>query len=84
MSSASYETDFDGWANEQATLLRHGRFADADNPSLKPKMYEAMSRAYEEAVAIAAGETKPGEAAFPSACPWSISELFDKGVWPEA
>ena len=144
MGKSAYETDFYGWANEQAALLRAGRLDAADieniaeeiasmgrsekrelvsrlavllthllkwrhqpggrgsswrasirvqrkrladhltdNPSLKSKIAEAMSRAYEEAVVIAADETKLGEAAFQADYPWSFDEIMDADFWPE-
>jgi len=144
MGKNTYETDFYGWANEQAALLRAGRLDAADieniaeeiesmgrsekrelvsrlavllthllkwrhqpggrgsswrasirvqrkrladhltdNPSLKSKIAEAMSRAYEEAVVIAADETKLGEAAFQADCPWSFDEIMGADFWPE-
>ncbi len=55
----------------------------ADNPSLKSKIPEAVSRAYEEAVVIAADETKLGEAALPADCPWSFDEIMSGNFWPE-
>ena len=144
MSKIGYDSDFYGWANEQAALLRAGRLAEADlaniaeeiesmgrsekreltsrlavllthllkwrhqpggrgsswrasvrvqrrrltdhiadNPSLKPKIPEAMTRAYEEAALIAAEETKLGEDTFPPACPWSFDEIMNPDFWPQ-
>ena len=144
MGKSTYDTDFYGWANEQAALLRAGdleaadlaniaeeiesmgksekrelisrlavllthllkwrfqpggrgsswkasirvqriRISDhlVDNPSLKPKIPEAVSRAYDEAVIVAADETKLGEAVFPTICPWSFDEILNSGFWPD-
>ena len=65
--------------------VQRKRLADhlTDNPSLKSKIAEAMSRAYEEAVVIAADETKLGEAAFQADCPWSFDEIMGADFWPE-
>ncbi|MGO9743593.1 MAG: DUF29 domain-containing protein [Roseiarcus sp.] len=66
--------------------VQRKRLADhlGDNPSLEPKIPEAVSRAYEEAVVIAGDETKLGEAAFPPVCPWPAESVLDDAFWPEA
>jgi hypothetical protein len=53
-----------------------------DNPSLRPKIPEAVMRAYDEAVVVAGDETKLGEAAFPSSSPWSFDEMMNPDFWP--
>ena len=55
----------------------------ADNPSLRPKIAEAVSRGYREALVVAADETKLGEAVFPPVCPWSFDEIMNPDFWPE-
>jgi hypothetical protein len=141
----TYDTDFYGWANQQAALLRAGLLAEADiahiaeeiesmgktekrelvsrltvlllhllkwrfqpagrgpswratiriqrrdltdhlldNPSLKPKLPEAIAGAYERAVFGAAGETGLPDATFPESCPWSFAQMMDDGFWPES
>ena len=142
--SATYDTDFYAWANEQAALLRSGKLAEADiehiaeeiesmgrtekrelvnrlaalithllkwkfqpnlrsrswrltikeqrnavadhmadNPSLKSKTDEAMTRAYGGAVIEAAKETGIDEDGFPGACPWTFDEATDAEFWPD-
>jgi len=44
----------------------------ADNPSLKAKLSDAMSEAYEVAVLQAAVETDLPEANFPAVCEWTF------------
>jgi len=141
--AASYETDFYGWANEQAALLRAGKLAAADighiaeeiesmgkaekrelisrltvllchllkwqyqpdrrgmswratirnqrrditdhlvdNPSLKARLPEALSAAYERAIDTAAGETDRDPGTFPPACPWPFEQIMDVAFWP--
>jgi hypothetical protein len=65
--------------------VQRNRLADlvADNPSLRLKTPEAVSRAYAEAVIIAAAETKLGEQAFPPACPWPFDDIINPDFWPE-
>ena len=143
MSSASYDSDFEAWANEQAALRRAGDLAAADiehvaeeidsmgrlgkrervsrlavlllhllkwrylperrgasweatirtqrrrlkrhladNPSLKPKLPEAIGDAYEDARDEAAAETGLAAATFPDACPWSVDQISDQDYWP--
>ena len=55
----------------------------ADNPSLKAGLPAALADAYQDAVLIAADETKLGEAAFPPSCPWSFDEIINPDFWPE-
>ncbi len=55
----------------------------ADNPSLKARLPASLADAYQDAVLIAADETKLGEAAFPPSCPWSFDEIINPDFWPE-
>ena len=55
----------------------------ADNPSLKPLLPQALADAYQDALLVAADETKLSESAFPSACPWAEASVLDPGFWPE-
>jgi Domain of unknown function DUF29 len=52
----------------------------ADNPGLKPRLDEAIERAYEEAVVGAAKETGLHEDAFPPTCPYSFEEMTGRAV----
>ena len=47
----------------------------ADNPGLKPRLGEAMARAYRRARLEAARETGLDEAEFPSTCPYSFDDI---------
>jgi len=147
MSSASarlYETDFYGWIQQQAGVLRAGSFASLDmdnlieeiesmgkshkralesrlevllihllkwqyqprrrtpswertikeqrnrladhlleNPSLKPKVTEAQTKAYRYAIPAASEETGLDETTFPAHCPWTFEQVMDNDFWPE-
>ena len=138
-----YETDYYGWANEQAALLRAGKLSLADidniaeeiesmgkgekrelvnrlivllqhllkweyqpeqrsrswsttitiqrdqiarlildNPSLKPKIDEAMHDAYKAARLQAAVETDLKASTFPAYNPYSWAKAMDDCFWP--
>ena len=47
----------------------------SDNPSLKPRIAEAMARAYRKARVEAAKETGLDEHAFPASCPYDWDEV---------
>jgi hypothetical protein len=50
----------------------------ADNPGLKPRIGEAMARAYRRARVQAAKETTLDEARFPDTCPYSFDETVSR------
>lgn len=54
-----------------------------ENPSLRPRVEEAMVDAYEIARLQAAGETELSIAAFPDTCPWSFDQMVDDAFWPD-
>ena len=60
-------------------LMRHL----ADNPSLKLRLPVSLADAYQDAVLIAADETKLGASVFPPVCPWSFDEIMNPDFWPE-
>lgn len=47
----------------------------ADNPGLKPRINEAIARAYRRARIEAAKETGLDEATFPATCPYSFDDI---------
>ncbi len=53
-----------------------------DNPSLKPYLETALSKAYRKAVAIAAAETDCAIAQFPAACPYLLNEILSEDFYP--
>jgi hypothetical protein len=60
------------------------RIADhlGDNPSLKARLPEAIETAYRYARRDASAETGMRASAFPSTCPYSLSEVMDESFWP--
>jgi hypothetical protein len=50
----------------------------ADNPGLKPRIGEAMARAYRRARIEAAKETGLEEGTFPSTCPYSFEDIMSR------
>jgi len=52
------------------------------NPSLKPKVPEAIAYAYENARIEAAAETGLHEAGFPPQCPWLFDQIMAETFWP--
>jgi hypothetical protein len=50
----------------------------ADNPGLKPRVAQAITRAYRRARIEAARESGLDEAQFPSTCPYSFDELISR------
>jgi hypothetical protein len=50
----------------------------ADNPGLKPRIAEAIARAYRNARAEAAEETGLERSAFPTACPNSFEDITSR------
>ena len=138
-AGGSYERDFYAWSQEQARLLREGRWEGvdrenvaeeieslgreqfnklvgalrvlmlhmlkwdhqperrsrswvlsiktqrndledvlSDNPGLKPRMTQALERAYRNARTEAAQETGLDEDAFPAACPYSFEDITSR------
>jgi hypothetical protein len=49
-----------------------------DNPGLKPRIGEALARAYRKARVQAARETRLEETAFPEACRYSFEEIVSR------
>jgi hypothetical protein len=50
----------------------------ADNPGLRPRLDEAIARAYRNARAEAAQETGMDEEAFPATCPYSFEDIASR------
>ena len=54
-----------------------------DNPSLRAKLSEAISAAYDRAIYAAAGETNLPRSTFPVECPWPFEQIMDEVFWPD-
>ena len=50
----------------------------SDNPGLKPRMTQALERAYRNARTEAAQETGLDEDAFPTVCPYSFEDITSR------
>ncbi len=55
----------------------------ADNPSLKPQLLEAITKAYSNAVELASDDTGFSESVFPKICPYSQEQILTKGFLPQ-
>ena len=54
-----------------------------DNPSLKNKLDELITKSYDLAIAKAARETGLEEKAFPLKCPYTFEQIMDEEFFPE-
>jgi hypothetical protein len=52
----------------------------ADNPGLKPRIGEALARAYRKARVEAAKETGLEETSFPETCPYSFEDVVSRAL----
>ena len=70
---------------ETSVTVQRNRLARhmTDNPSLKAKLPEGMSDAYQDAALEAADETGLPKQAFPALCPWSFEQIMDADFWPD-
>jgi len=66
-------------SNQRSALSRHMK----DNPSLKPKVPEAIEDAYPDARRTAYAETGLPEDTFSAVCPWTFEQMMDTNFWPE-
>ena len=73
---ASWEITIKGQRHEIAGLL-------SDNPSLKSKLEEAISKAYKHAAYYAHIETGYPEEDFPPNCLWTFDHFMSPDFWPE-
>lgn len=53
-----------------------------DNPSLKSKLPEVISNAYEDAILMAVKETGLDEITFPQLCPWEFETFINETFYP--
>ncbi|MCL1465547.1 DUF29 domain-containing protein [Argonema galeatum] len=53
-----------------------------ENPSLKPYLPEALQKAYEDGIDLAARETSLTDEDFPAECPYSIEQVLDATFFP--
>ena len=55
----------------------------AENPSLKPYLPEAITKAYKDGLNLVGKETPLDPKQLPQSCPFSEAEIFDESVEPE-
>lgn len=53
-----------------------------ENPSLRPYLKEALSKAYLKGIEIAVRETNLPNCAFPTECPYNLVEILDSHFYP--
>jgi Domain of unknown function DUF29 len=53
-----------------------------DNPSLRAYLEEALGKAYFKGVELAVGETDLPKMNFPTACPYSLTEILGDRFYP--
>lgn len=63
-------------------VVQRNEFADclADNPGLKPRLDEALERAYRRARIEASAETGLDLNQFPPTCPYDLATLLDREI----
>ena len=54
----------------------------ADNPGLRPRIAEAVARAYAKATVAAANETGLDESIFPETCPYEFDDIMSREFRP--
>ncbi len=64
---------------QRAKLVEHLE----DNPSLKHKLPQALTRAYNHAIRSAAKETNLAKKTFPPICPWTFEQVMNEVFLPE-
>jgi hypothetical protein len=54
-----------------------------ENPGLKPKLDEILTKAYKFAIIQASRETKISRNVFPEICPWTLDEITNESFYPD-
>ncbi|WP_387489206.1 DUF29 family protein [Photorhabdus sp. RM96S] len=79
MGHTRYETDVVAWANEQAALLRAGKFSEIDVVNIADK--NCFAKIWSDAVSSAVDETWLDM--FPDECAWNISQILSQEFYPD-
>lgn len=53
-----------------------------DSPGLRHEIEDKLTKAYGNAILIAARETGFGKSHFPEHCPFSLEQILDENFWP--
>lgn len=73
------------WATSIETQRVHVDEELQDSPGLKPRIGEAIERAYRRARIEAASQMRRPKAALPEECPYTVPEIMERPFeWPEA
>lgn len=81
-----HQPNFQGPSWRTSIIIQRHEIADHlnDSPSLKSRLAEAITRAYQSARSEATIETGLADQTFPKACPWSFEQMMAEDFWPEA
>jgi len=55
-----------------------------DNPSLRSKLNDAITRGYRHGKRAAMKETGIDQSKFPTLCPWTFEQVMSPDFWPDA
>lgn len=72
-------SSWEGSINEQRLQIN---WLIQDKPSLKPNLLPAITKAYPQAVKLAAKDTKLPQTQFPQECPYTLEQLLDEDFYP--
>jgi len=72
-------SSWEGSINEQRLQIN---WLIQDKPSLKPNLLPAVTKAYPQAVKLAAKDTKLPQTQFPQECPYTLEQLLDEDFYP--
>lgn len=80
-----YQPDRRGnsWVYTIDEQRKQSSFTLRDNPSLKSKLDEILTRSYEVAVLKAAKETGISKKMFPLECPYTFDQIMDDEFYPD-
>ena len=80
-----YEPNIRGhsWVYTIREQRDQAKFHIEDNPSLKRKLDEILTRAYKVGVSKAAKDTTLDKKDFPSECPYTFEQIMDDEFYPE-
>lgn len=72
-------SSWEGSINEQRLQIN---WLIQDKPSLKPNLLPAVTKAYPQAVKLAAKDTNLPQTQFPQECPYTLEQLLDEDFYP--
>lgn len=75
----NHRSSWEGSINEQRLQIN---WLIQDKPSLKPNLLPAVTKAYPQAVKLAAKDTNLPQTQFPQECPYTLEQLLDEDFYP--